>query len=329
MGIIDSIAYSLRFRDTVFYKEKSDLKNQFDALEKLNKEYPGNDELLNELYIVKKGLAGEDEISYQIKKANIGMYVLRDMKFKYGDMTAQIDYIVITPAYTYFIECKNLIGNITVNAQGDFIREYTVNGRKIRKGMYSPLRQVEAQREVFRKIWESKVSAITNMLASRDFDYYRRVLVVAANSETILNVSKAPKDIKNRVIRADMLVSKIEYDIDHCKDEDYDGSEKSMKKAAQAYIDYSSKEDIDYYSYYKSKFILSVNDDLTERLKELRKNRSSEMHIPAYYVFTNEELEKIAELRPNSLDELRRANILAPIKIKTHGDAIIDVVNAR
>ena len=41
---------------------------------------------------------------------------------------------------------------------------------------------------------------------------------------------------------------------------------------------------------------MSINDDLKERLIELRKNRSNEMNIPAYYVFTNEELDKFSIL---------------------------------
>ena len=147
MGLIDNAIEALRFKDTIFYKEGSDLQEKYNALKKLNEEYPNNEELINELYIVKKGLDGENEIAYQLKKAHIGMYVLRDIKLKYEDLTAQIDYVIITPVYSYYIECKNLVGNITVTDKGDFIREYTINGKKIKKGMYSPLRQVEAQRE--------------------------------------------------------------------------------------------------------------------------------------------------------------------------------------
>ena len=144
MGIIDNVINSavdaLRFKDTVFYKESNDLQYKYNALKKLNAEYPNNENLKNELYIVKKGLDGENEISYQLKKAHIGMYVLRDIKVKYEDLTAQIDYVIITPIYTYYVECKNLIGNITVTDKGDFIREFVVNGKKIKKGIYSPLR---------------------------------------------------------------------------------------------------------------------------------------------------------------------------------------------
>ena len=331
MGLIDSAIDAFRFKDTVFYKENSDLQNKYDALKKLNEEYPNNEELLNELYIVKKGLDGENEIAYQLKKAHIGMYVLRDIKVKYEDLTAQIDYVIITPVYTYDVECKNLVGNITVTDKGDFIREFSINGKKIKKGMYSPLRQVEAQREVIRKIWESNSSAIKKFFASKNFDYYRRILVVAANQDTILNTNRAPKEMKYKILRADALVRQIEYDLDHRGNDEYLESKKGMEEMAQSYVDLSAKEEINYYDYYKEKYCnnisISIKDDLKDKLIEFRKNRSNEMNIPAYYVFTNEELDKLVELRPKTIEELKNANILTTIKIKTHGEEIIKVIN--
>lgn len=126
--------FSARFEDTVFIKESSDLQDQYDALVKLNDEYPNNENILEELVIVKKG-------------------------------------------------------------------------------MYSPLRQVEAQREVVRKRSMKNLSLFDklreNLFDTKENYYdYRRVLVVAANPETILNTSKAPKEIKNKVIRADALIRK-------------------------------------------------------------------------------------------------------------------------
>lgn len=350
MGIIDNIVDmamdSLRFKDTIFYKESSDLQDKYVALKKLNEEYPKNKKLLNELYIVKKGLDGENEISYELKKSHIGMYVLRDIKVKYEDLTAQIDYVIITPIYTYYVECKNLIGNITVTDKGDFVKEYIINGKKVRKGIYSPLRQVEAQREVMRKIFESRASKIKKLFSLKYFNYYRRVLVVTANQDTILNTSRAPKEIKNKILRSDSLVRQIEYDINHRTSDELFDSKKSMEEIAQSYIDLTNNENINYYDYYKNKFCnknfeseenkktdikeeikTEIKDDLRERLIELRKHRSSEMNIPAYYIFTNDELDKILEIRPQNITELKNANILTPIKLKTHGEVIINEIN--
>lgn len=309
MGLIDSAIDAFRFKDTVFYKENSDLQNKYDALKKLSDAFPNNKDILSELFIVKRGLDGENEIAYQLKKAHVGMYVLRDIKLKYGDLTAQIDYVIITPVYIYYVECKNLVGNITVSDNGDFIREYTSNGKKIEKGMYSPLRQVEAQREVIRKIWESKSSAINKFFGSKNFNYYRRVLVVVANQDAILNTSRAPEEMKHKILRADALVRQIEYDINHRSHDEYLESKKGMEETAQSYVDLSVKEEINYYDYYKKKYCNGIgapmNNNLRGRLIELRKTRSNEMNIPAYYVFTNDELDKLVEARPKTIDELK------------------------
>ena len=349
MGFLDTVIDTLTgFNETIFYKEASDLQSRYDVLKQLNEEHPNNDDLLSELFIIKKGLDGENEIAYQLKKSHIGMYVLRDIKVKHEDLTAQIDYVIITPTYDYYIECKNLVGNITVTDKGDFIREFTVNGRKIKKGMYSPLRQVEAQREVLRKIWDSDSNTLQKIFGSKYFDYFRRVLVVAANQETILNTNRAPKEMKYKILRADALVRQIEYDLEHKANNDPHYSKKDMEKAAQYYIDISYNEDINYYDYYKEKFSLTSNnnnpngiqknntntnsndnsnDDLREKLIKFRKSRSTEMKIPAYYIFTNDELEKLLEIKPKTLDELKNANILSPVKVKTHGQQIIDELN--
>ena len=51
------------------------------------------------------------------------------------------------------------------------------------------------------------------------------------------------------------------------------------------------------------------------------------MNIPAYYIFTNDELDKLVELKPKTIEELKIANIVSPIKIKAHGEAIIEEIN--
>ncbi len=341
MGIIDSLSEALRFKETIFMKEESTLQEEYYALKKINEEYPNNKMIKQKLYTVKKGLEGENEIAYQLKKSNIGMYVLRDVKLKHNDLTAQIDYVIITPVYTYYIECKNLIGNITVTYKGEFVREYNIGGKKIRKGMYSPLRQVEAQREVVRKIWEDSNSSIIKLLASKNFNYYRRVLVVAANQDTILNTNRAPKDMKYKVLRADSLVRQMEYDISHRDKDEIVESKNGMEKIAKSYLKICINENVNYYNYYMNKYCnydgekresekKKVTDkEMKNILVEFRKNRAKQMNIPAYYIFTNKELEELIEVKPKTIEELRKSNILSEIKIRTHGNEIVNIFNER
>ena len=330
MGIIDNI---FNFNDTIFLKESNTLENKLEALDRLVKEYPENEELKKELFIVKKGFAGEQEIKYQLSKANIGMYVIQDLNIEYEDLKAQIDFVVVTRAFCYFIECKNLIGNILINDQGDFIREYMFDNKKVRKGMYSPVRQVEAQRDVFKKIWNTKLSKnsiinnIKRLLSEKNFKEIHRTLVVASNRETIINTKYAPKDIKNMIVRSDSLINRIQNDLKNSST-DLWGSKKETERWANAFLNINVDNNTDYYNYYKNLYIKEDNKDdiLRDKLIEFRTSRQKEMNIPAYYVFNNEELDTIIINKPRTIDELYK--LLPPIKVKTHGKIIIDIIKS-
>ena len=232
MGILDIFE---QFRDTIFLKENSTLQKRVKELESLLEKDSQNEQLQQELFLSKKGLKGEDEIAYQLKKANIGMYVLRDINIEYEDLKAQIDFIVITPWCCYFIECKNLMGNITLDERGNFIREYKYKGHSIKKGMESPFRQVCAQREVYKKIWMKKQGKLKTFLFEKSFEEMHRVLVVAANGENILDTKNAPKDIKYEVIKADALIRKLEYDGNH-SDKSLWENRKEMESLANHFL---------------------------------------------------------------------------------------------
>ena len=68
-------------------------------------------------------------------------------------------------------------------------------------------------------------------------------------------------------------------------------------------------------------------ENVRERLIAFRKAKSKEKNLPAYYIFNNEELEKILELMPKTKEELENAKILTDVKVKLHGDEIIEIIN--
>lgn len=94
------------------------------------------------------------------------------------------------------------------------------------------------------------------MVGSKDFNKWRKVLVVAANKDTILNTKYAPSDMKYKILRADSLVRQLQYDLDHRDKDDVLLSKKDMEESAKYYMDLNSREEIDYYEYYKNKFNL-------------------------------------------------------------------------
>lgn len=67
-------------------------------------------------------MLGEANIAYELKNADMDMYVLHDIYLECDGLSAQIDYIIITRKGVYIIECRNLVGNVEVNNRGEFIR---------------------------------------------------------------------------------------------------------------------------------------------------------------------------------------------------------------
>lgn len=325
MGILDIFD---KFRDAIILKEDCELERKVKYLEELKNKNPNNKNITQQLYMAQKGLEGENEIIYQLKKSNIGMFILHDVNLVYEDLKAQIDFIVITPWCCYFIECKNLIGNISVNEKGDFIREYSFKGHKVKKGMESPYRQVQAQRDVYKKIWLKLQGKLKGFLFERNFESFHRVLVVAANGENILNTKYAPKEMKNNIIKADALIRKLEYDRDH-SDRDLWDNKKSMEQWANHFIKLNVEKEENFENVFKDcedKVESSNTDILKERLIEFRKQRSKEKNIPAYYVFNNDELEKILEITPKTFEDLKNSKILNDVKVNSHGKEIISII---
>ena len=325
-----------KFTETIFYKKDSQLEEQISALKELQQEYPNNSKLNYKLKLCELGLIGENEIEFELKNANIGMYILRDVNLNYKDLTAQIDYIIITPGYTYFVECKNLIGNISVNNRGEFTREYIYNHKKIVEGIYSPIRQAERHIEIFKKLLDENQTGIMYNLLKNIRQSWLKPLVVLANSKNILKLQYAPKAIKNQIVRSDSLVNYIKKDINNL-DKDYLSSQKYMNdfafKIMQNYnqdIEKDYKEEFQKWLEKDKIEPLSSNannEDIKNKLINYRKTKSQEKNIPAYYIFTNEELNLLLNHLPKTYQELEESNILSNIKLKLHGQEIINIIN--
>lgn len=195
----------------MFLKEDSDAHQFIDKMEELEQRV-SNQELKTiiqqQIRLAKFGLIGENNISFELKNSGMDMYILHDIYLEQGDLSAQIDYLVITRKCIYIIECKNLIGNIEIDTQGNFIRTYEMYGKKIKEGIYSPITQNQRHLEVLKNI---RKNAKGNLLAQIAFEYSfddnYKSLVVLSNPKTYLNARYAKKNVRDKVIRADQIIS--------------------------------------------------------------------------------------------------------------------------
>lgn len=329
-----------KFTDTVIYKDSSQMDDQIEALERLVKEYPDNKELSRRLKLIEIGNQGEKNVIFFLKNSNIGMYVLRDINIEIGDLKAQIDFVVITPGYVYFLECKKLVGNITINSKGEFLRKYDYRKDE---AMLSPISQAERHIDVFfKKQVEVNNSLLDKIFRNNSKSWYIPLAVIAS-PKTCIKMNFTPKDIRNKIIRAEHLNYRITKDINYLKRKNkMISTKKEMESLAKKFKEvYHTERNINYYAEYKKEFKLDEikkddieiidinldNNDIKEKLIEYRTNKSKELNYPAYYIFTNEELDKLLELMPKNIEELTINKILTPIKVKMYGEDIIKIVN--
>ncbi|WP_312636503.1 NERD domain-containing protein [Oscillibacter sp.] len=206
MGLFDKI------KEPVFLKEDSAAKAQLAQLEALLPHAPKTmaSQIEQDIKNLKAGIVGEDRIAFELRNSHIPMFVLHDLYLSHGDLSAQIDFLVITRKRYFVIECKNLYGNIEINNAGDFVRTVTRNGRTHKEGMYSPITQNTRHLELIKQLrGQTKGNILTKALFEKYFyDNYRSV-VVLANPNTILNAKYAKKEVKQQVIRADQLIEYI------------------------------------------------------------------------------------------------------------------------
>ncbi len=204
--------------------------------------------LEKDLRLVRAGIDGERRILYELKNSHMDMFILQDLFLEHEGLTAQIDFLVITPQRNFVIECKNLVGNIEINSQGDFTRSF--EGGK-REGIYSPITQNQRHLELIKALRKAGRSTVANLVAGSSTDDIYRSLVVLANPKTILNNRYAKRDVKAQVIRADQLIETIK----RVNDEKGPGRDKTFRSVTQDcaewFLAQHKPREIDYLAKYR------------------------------------------------------------------------------
>lgn len=191
------------------YKESSDAKEYLKQLEELYARADGElkEKIQKDIKLARMGIEGEEKILFELKNSGMDMFVLHDIYIECGDLSAQIDFYVITPKIDFIIECKNLVGNIEINSKGEFIRTIEYGKKKYREGIYSPITQNERHLLVIKNKMMEEAGLLKRAGINTYFDVFHKSLVVLANPKTILNDRYAKKEIKEKVIRADQLIA--------------------------------------------------------------------------------------------------------------------------
>ncbi|HEY5556057.1 HRDC domain-containing protein [Acetobacterium sp.] len=344
----------------IFLKEGSDTTQYLNRLKELQDKATGKvkDDIAREINLANYGEIGEKNIAFELKNSGMPMYIIHDLHLEFEELSAQIDYVVVTRKLIFFIECKNLFGNIDIDSQGNFIRNYSWNGKTVKEGIYSPITQNQRHLEVYKQLNRShKKNIIMRFGFEKVFDSFHKSIVVLANPKTVLNAKYAKKDVKDKVIRADQLIAYIKNAEKQSKE--LANSEKGMKELAEGLLAYHTPSQSDYAKKYEdiinslslinenqkaiqfavaektselipatvsSQPTIPDNDKLVSKLKAFRLEKSREENIKAYCVFSDKHMQDLISKMPRSREELLGVSGFGPVKVEKYGDVIIQLL---
>lgn len=323
-----------RLKGPVVLKEATSTRVHLEKLKEISKTIDPSEKkkIETEIKLLSIGLFGEDNIAFELSNSGIPMYVIRDLYIEHNDLTAQIDYLVVTRKMNFVIECKNLIGDIEIDREGNFIRTYKMFGKTVREGIYSPVTQNERHLEVIRqKRLEEKRNFLMKAMFSQFFDSNYRSVVVLANPKSVLKTRYAKKAIKDQVIRADQVNRYIKNHIEKSKDQPL--NDKDMEKLAHSLLEMHQKKNYSYDKYAtkeiskpKAKEPLKSNDELVEKLKDFRLRKSREEKIKPYLVFNNKQMEDLLEKMPKRENDLLKVSGFGKVKVDKYGTEIMEIL---
>lgn len=350
----------------VFLKETSDASEFIKKLHKLLPEAEGNlkKTIEKQISIAKYGEIGENNVAYELKSSGMDMYILHDIYLESENVSAQIDYLVVTRKRTYVIECKNLIGNIEIDRDGNFIRTYELFGKRIKEGIYSPITQNQRHLQVLKEIRKgSKGNFFSKMLFENGFEDNFKSLVVLANPKTYLNARYAKKDVKEQVIRADQLIAYIREMDEQVKNVYL--SENEMRELAEFFLERNKPERSDYARKYEemldkvkkqdeagktetekaekveevieTKNIVAEGieakreqadhkEDVRSRLKAYRLEKSRSEGYKPYFIFNDAQMEDLIGKNPKTKEELLEVSGFGNVKVEKYGEEILRIL---
>lgn len=328
----------------VFLKQSNNAADYIEKLKELQEKSATTlkDEIEKQIAIAEYGVKGEESIAFELKNSGIDMFILQDIYLEYNDLSAQIDYIIITRKRIYILECKNLIGDIEINSNGDFIRTYQLKGKKIKEGIYSPITQNARHLQILKQLRAaSKGNIFSRKIFEKYFDETYKSIVVLANPKTVLNAKYAKKEVKEQIVRADQLVQKIKM-LDANITETM--SEKEMRDIADFFLANNKEERLDYAEKYKqilekytdkdeekvSADVMAQVDNLDENivkeLKAFRLNQSRKENIKPYYIFNDTQMQDLIKKNPRTKEELCQVSGFGQVKADKYGEQIIAIL---
>lgn len=332
MGLWDKL------REPVFLKESSDAQKQIRMLEELAPRLTveGQEILWQDIRFLEYGIQGERQIAYELKNSHMPMYIFHDIYLEDAELSAQIDYIVVTRKICFIIECKNLYGDIEITPSGEFYRIMEINGRRRKEAIYSPVTQNEHHLELLKKIrLDEKGNFLFRRMAEKQFDRRYQSIVVLANPKTLLYAQNTDPSIREKVIRADQLVAYLRKQYQLSAEAEL--SDKKLNEWAESFFDLHQEKNKNYLRKYQPylredarpippKAVKLEDTPIFKALRVYRWNKSQEEGIKPYLIYNDNQLKDLIAKMPRNRRELQQVSGFGEIKAEKYGADILAII---
>jgi hypothetical protein len=312
MGLFDKI------KEPIVYKDSTNIQKQIEELKKLG----STEDIEKDIKLLECGLYGENKVLYELKNSHIGMYILQDIYVEYKGLNAQVDFVIITHKNIYYIECKNLVGDIEIDHNGNFIRTFKYDNHIYKEGIYNPITQNQRHLELFRQIQVDNVGFLRKNLVGNYFYTWHVPVVVLANDKSILNDKYAPQDVKNKVIKVDKLIDYIRQIENNSQD---NLNDKEMLEFAESYKSMNVVKQSSIVDKYNNTKVIDKNK-LRQELREYRYHKAQENGDKPYFVFNDNTLDDLITKLPLNREDLDKVIGFGTNKIDKYGDDIINII---
>lgn len=170
------------------------------------------------------------------------------------------------------------MGNIDVDSKGNFVRTVTYGRKKYKEGIYSPITQNERHMEIVKESKLENRNLLAGMIVKKSFHSLNRSLVVLANPKTVLNDRYAKKEVKEKVIRADQLITTIKKIVAESRMPSL--SKKEMKEFAESFLKKNQENRKNYIEKYEELTKeIELEKGNTSKVEELKDNSTEESSL--------------------------------------------------
>ena len=288
-------------------------------------------------YAEKKGFENERQASYLIDfeyKNNPSIVVFHDVKFKYNGRTAQVDHIIISPAFIFIVESKYFSGTVEIKNSS-----WEIKYKSKTQSIPSPILQNKRHIEVLEEIIANEniftkgrysPSCINIVLMSNKTKVKGKLpleVVYADNLKEWIKKSKKKWVLKNplKTVLSKQLMSDDELSLSAKRLLSFDisSNETEEKKKAVEKETVVRKKEI-----YKNNFTTQQDTQMLLSLKEKRKELAKQFNVKMlHHIFDNKTLEKFVEKKPKSKEDLFLIDGVGKIKLERYGEQFLEIIN--